>query len=211
MAQAMFPPMTDGQIDAAVGTLRDVLNKHRLELLTDVAHQVLGDPALGRRLLYLFRKMIEEANGTTIRYVEVDFARTAQQAIDAVSPYGVVQSDVAEAMPRGQNKKEYVHFFWIDVDRFLKDDEIEREYEMRGLVPVDPYTLAAVNECDSTFVDEHINYTHWKDAGGNWCYFVCWRDQASYYHGFRRFVNISRRDGMSYSGVWFAGVHKQVA
>jgi len=59
-----------------------------------------------------------------------------------------------------------------------------------------------VNTDDPAFADEHPNCTHWKDGEGKWCFatFSRW--------GGERGVDVSRRDGVSRDGWWFAGVRK---
>ena len=55
--------------------------------------------------------------------------------------------------------------------------DLEKEYALRGLIPADPYSLAAVNEADPAFADKYPNGTQWKDASGNYCcaFFDRWR------------------------------------
>ncbi|MFA5942775.1 MAG: hypothetical protein WC798_03860, partial [Candidatus Paceibacterota bacterium] len=106
-------------------------------------------------------------------------------------------ADVVAEMPKGEGAEANVVFFKLG--RYISDDDLEKEYEMRGLVPVDPFALAAINEADPAFADEHPNCTHWKDKNGKWCYTVFrrWGDD--------RRVRVGRSDGGWGGGWWFAG------
>lgn len=59
---------------------------------------------------------------------------------------------------------------------FISNENLEKEFELRGLVPADPISVAAINEADTGFADQFPHGTHWKDADGRWCYavFHCW-------------------------------------
>lgn len=103
-------------------------------------------------------------------------------------------------MPRGDGDESDVIFF--KPGRSVSDVDLDKEYALRGLVPADPYALAAVNEADPAFADEHPNGTHWKDADGNWCYtaFNRWNDG--------RFVDVCRDVRGWFAYWWFAGLRK---
>ena len=79
---------------------------------------------------------------------------------------------------------------------------MEKEYELRGFKPADPYLLAADNEADPAFADEKRNSTHWKNAKGKWCLAAFDR----WYYG--RGVRVGRGDGDWSDGWWFAGLRK---
>src|SRR3990167_1577234 len=82
--------------------------------------------------------------------------------------------------------------------KYVTDDELQKEYESRGLTPADPYSLL-----DFWDGEEYIA-THWKDADGKWCYSAFNR----WYDG--RGVRVSRR-GSDWHGNWFfAGVKKEL-
>lgn len=103
-------------------------------------------------------------------------------------------------MPRGERNELTVFFF--KVGRWISDDDLEKEFDLLGLIPVDPYTLAAVNEADPAFADDHPNGTHWKDADGRWCNaaFKRWNDEQS--------VGVGRYDYKWRDDWVFAGVRK---
>ncbi|MBX4210510.1 hypothetical protein KW783_00870 [Candidatus Parcubacteria bacterium] len=113
---------------------------------------------------------------------------------------------VVDAMPRGDGAEVEVIFFKPDLsDRngFISDDDLEKEFELRGLKPSDPYSVAAVNEADAAFADEKPHGTHWKDSKGKWC-FVAF-DQ---WGGVESGVRVDRRDRGWRDYWWFAGLRK---
>ena len=106
--------------------------------------------------------------------------------------------EVLATAPRNKVQGE-LEFF--NLDKYVTDVKLEKEYESRGLVPADLYALANWNE---EHKDDERRYfaTHWKDAQGKWCFaaFGRWR-------GGRR-VRVSRYDGGWGGGWWFAGLRK---
>ena len=138
------------------------------------------------------------------RAVVVNRNRSPKQVLDAVphilcedSQVGVIQN-----MPCGTGKTIEITFF--KPGRSMGDDELEKEYELRGLKPADPYSLAAVNENYPTLIDKHPNGTHWKNKDGKWCYMcLTWTVTDP-------FVQVRRANkGKSWSDAyWFAGIRK---
>lgn len=92
------------------------------------------------------------------------------------------------------SRKDGIEIFKID--KYSSDDELEKGYEERNLVPVSPYDL--IDFWDG----EMYLATHWKDAGGKWC-FACF----DRFGGERR-VRVYRDDVGWSDFVWFAGVRK---
>ncbi len=135
-----------------------------------------------------------------VRPFKTDRNRTPQEMLNATGRVQYTDKSVVKGMPRGEGEEGEVVFFKLD--RYLLDDDIEKEFELRGLKPADPYSLAAVNEADPAFADTHPNGTHWKDAEGNWCFvtFNRWDDE--------REVNVDRSEGEGVSGAWFAGLRR---
>ena len=202
MAKTMTPSavMTDGQIDKAVEVYRAMLKKHRSELGSKEVQQILSrDDYVGEQVGVL-RRCVEAVSDLIIRSVDVNRNRTPQEALAATGRVQYVDNDVVNSMPRGKGNTKKVVFF--KESRFISDDDLEKKYELRGLVPVDPYSLAAVNEKDPAFADTHPNVTHWKDSNGKWCYaaFNLWDG--------KRNVNVHRNGHDWYGSWWFAGVSK---
>lgn len=201
MAQSMTPSMiTDGQIDKAADVLRAQVRKHRDVLPSDAVQQVLGNEQLGHKLFEVFRSFVEAVAGMIVRHAKVNRSREPQQALEATGLRLYTDGKVVKAMPKGSGEETDVYFF--KVGRWISDADLDNEYEQRGHVPADPYTLAAVNEDDPAFADQYPNGTHWKDADDRWCFaaFCRWSGE--------RGVNVGRR-GSDWSGSWwFAGVRK---
>ena len=107
------------------------------------------------------------------RKVKVNRNRTPQESLDATGRAQYTDRKVVNAMPKGEGEEVEVVFFKPDLSQhndFISDDDLEKEFELRGLKPADPVSVAAVNEADPAFADEKPHGTHWKDAKGNWFY-----------------------------------------
>jgi hypothetical protein len=148
-----------------------------------------------------FRKRVEAISDMIVRRVGVKRDCAPQQALDATGRKQYTNSSVVKSMPKGNGDLVEVIFFKLG--RYVSDDDLEKEYEMRGLKPADPYSLASVNEADPAFADEHPNGTHWKNSEGKWCYtaFNRWGDGE-------RFVDVFQSDDDWRGDWWFAGLRK---
>ncbi|MST03997.1 MAG: hypothetical protein EXS49_00285 [Candidatus Pacebacteria bacterium] len=181
------------------------MRKHRHEIGSDVAQQVLGVENLGMMMFAPFRERVEVVSSFVVRTVRVNRTRTPQEALDATLRKQDTDRTVVDAMSRGEGDEVEVVFFKPDLSKrigFISDDDLEKEFELRGLKPADPYSLAAVNELDPAFADQKLNGTHWKNADGEWCValFHRWRDG--------RGVRVDRNYGKWSGGWWFAGLRK---
>lgn len=204
MDQTMTPSgMTDNQIEKILDQHRAMLRKHRAELASKEVQQVLGQPEYVAELTLVLRRRVEAVSNLIIRHVAVYRDRSPQVVLDVTHRKQYVDKSVLDAMPRGNGTEAEVIFF--KVGRSLSDADLKKEYELRGLIPADPYSQAAVNEGDPAFADDHPNGTHWQDADGNWCcaIFHRWGDE--------RFVNVRRGDRGWDDRWWFAGLRKDVA
>src|SRR3989338_8510536 len=192
--------ITKGQAGKFVDVFIDALVKSWLP--SEPTQQVLEEQgaALAAELVAVVRKYVEIVNSIIVRRVPVNILRTAEQALDATGRKQYTDSDVVAAMPKGAGGEVEVHFFKLD--RYISDNDLEDEYASRGLKPADPCSLAAVNEANPAFADEHPNGTHWKDAKGKWCFasFNRWDDE--------RELCVDRNDGGWFDSWWFAGVRK---
>src|SRR5205823_3459586 len=131
----------------------------------------------------------------------VNRARTPAEVLDVKDRNKYVDEGVVNAMPRGDEEEVEVVFFKFS--QSISDSDLDKEYELRGLKPADPYSLFAVNEADAAFADERPNATHWKDASGKWCYAAFDRQSRG-----ERDVAVLRRDGEWGDRWWFAGLCK---
>ena len=173
--------MTDGQIENAVNKLRDAMRTHRSEIASDAAQQILGIENLGMIMFTPFLERAEAVSNLIIRKAKVNRSRSSQEALDATGRMQYTDRKVVDSMPKGEGDEVEVIFFKLDLSNrngFISDDDLEKEFKLRGLKPADPVSVAAVNEADPTFADEKPHATHWKNAKGYWCYatFHRWND-----------------------------------
>lgn len=193
--------MTDGQVDNLVDKFRAAVRKHCSEFPRSAVQEALGVENLGMECLTPFRRRVEAISNLIVCRVKVNRNLSPQEVLNATGHRQYTDQKVVDGMPRGNGEETEVVFF--NLGRYVNDDDLEKEYEIRGLKPADPYSLAAVNEADPTFTDQNHNSTHWKDANGKWCYaaFFRWR-------GIERYVRVFRFD-CAWSGCWwFAGLRK---
>lgn len=151
----------------------------------------------------LQRVLFELINMFTVVAKRVDYTRKPMEVIKASNRVEYVQEEaIANTMPcRTEGVALNVEVIFFKLGRGVGAEELEREYELRGLVP-DPYAQAAVNEEDSVFVDERPNSTQWNRDGRNASYlaFDRWNDE--------RVVYCYRCVDDWYGRWWFAGVRK---
>lgn len=199
--------MTDGQIENAVNKLRDAMRKHCSEITSDVAQQVLGVENLGMMMFTPFREYAKLVSNIVVRTAKVDRTRSQQEAIEATGRVQYTDRKVVDSMPKGEGGDEVVEvvFFksYLSQRNGFSNDDLEKEFELRGFKPADPVSVAAVNEADPDFADRIPNATHWKDAKGNWCFATFYR------HLDERRVFVQRNGHrVWYDYWWFAGVRK---
>jgi len=140
-----------------------------------------------------------------VRKATVNRSRSRREAIEATGRVQYTDDNVVSAMPNGEGNEVEVVFFrpvLREDGSFISDDDLENEFGLRGLKPADPISVAAVNEDDPAFADEHPHATHWKDAQGKWC---C----VSFRRWFgERIVRVNHLRGGWLGYWWFAGVRK---
>ena len=109
-----------------------------------------------------------------------------------------VDEDVAKSAPQHTGNLEF-----FTVDRYITEDELEKEYETRKLKPASILSLCEYDKTNRNDLDEkgYVG-THWKDAKGEWCCAVFDR------RGDERGVYVNRRDYGWYRYYRFAGVRK---
>lgn len=202
--------MTDGQIDKAADALRSAfvarLREHRSEFGVDATQQALGAKGLIPDMFAVFRGYVERFSNLIVRLVRPNRTQSPQAALDATGRKQYTTASVVASMPRGTGDEAKIVFFKPDESAYdengwINDDNVEKQYTLRGLKPADPYSLAKANEDDPDFADEHPNATHWKDAEGKWCFaaFRRWLDDE-------RVVSVYRR-GRGWDDDWlFAGL-----
>lgn len=116
---------------------------------------------------------MEAFSNLIVRKVPVNRNRSRQEALDATNRAQYTNRKVVDTMPEAEGDEAEVVFFKPDLRSrlgFISDDDLKKEFELRGLRPADPVSLAAVNEADPAFADDKFLGTYWKDAQGIWCY-----------------------------------------
>ena len=155
------------------------------------------------RFRELLQQIVAEATNTIVVVAKrVDYTRTPQQAIHATRRAEYLTDSVVATMPRRvQGVVENLPVVFFKPGRSLTVEELEREYETRGLTP-DPYAQSAVNEQDAAFGDEHPNGTQWdrEDKVASFLAFDRWHGERSVY--------CDRGGSYWDGGWWFAGVRK---
>ena len=186
---------TTGQIDKAVANYRAMLEKHASNFATTAVQQVLGQPELAKQQFSVFRTLVEAISKTIVRFAKVDRSRTMKQSIDATGRVQYVNDDVLATMPLGQGDAEAI---FVKLGYNVDCDKLDEELGKLGFeLIIDPQGLAAINEADQAFADEHPNGIQWKDTNGNYCYAVFnrWDD--------KRRVNVNQYDYYWYDRWWF--------
>ena len=206
MTQIMTPSKTttDGQIIKATANFRAMLEKHAGEFSADAVQTVLGDPGLAGEMLAVLRRRVEAISNIIVRKVTVNRTRSAQDALKATGRTQIVSREVVDAMPNGEGDVVEIFLFKLDLSKRgygISDNGLAKEYELRGLKPVDPFALAALNEADPDFIEEKSNATHWKDMQGNW-------RVAVFHNSWGDVVYVGRNDVAWDASYWFAGVRK---
>jgi hypothetical protein len=196
----MSPSLTAGQIVKFTDLQTAALRKSGLPVKETQQVLETHGGTLADEFVALVRTRVDAISDLISRLVSVKRNRTPQQALDATKRVQYTTASVVNSMPKGEGDKVEVVFF--KVGHYVSDTDLEKEYELRGLKPADPYSLAAANEADPTFADEHPNGTHWKDADGKWCFaaFRRWVGERS--------VGVGRRVSDWSDDWWFAGFRK---
>lgn len=196
--------MNPRQIEKILSDFRAQLVKHRTEFKQGATQQAITAEGFVAGLFAVFQNYYGKFANMFIRVVSVNRARTPEAAIAATGHVQYTDKAVVAAMPRGKGNKVTIMYFKLDLSErggYISDDDLEKEFESHNLKPVDPFTLAADNEANSAFADEHPNATHWKDANGKWCHMAFLR----WYDG-KRNVVVDRHDGRWDDHWWFAGL-----
>jgi len=138
---------------------------------------------------------------TIVRRVCVDQSQSLSKALDATGRKRRERPDW-ESVPCGEGYSE-VEVVFFRVGRGISLDDMEKEYERRGLTPADPQSLAKVNEDDPAFADYYPNGTQWKDVHGAWCTitFCSWDGWG---------VIVDRSNSGWNGGRWLAGIRGHV-
>jgi len=199
--------MTEGQIDKLADNVRAALRKVKDRFSAVNVQNAMErgqlDVKVATAVEMAVEQAIAEANNTIVRMVpKLDRSRKPQAVIDVTGRVQYADNDVVAIMPsNGTGVEENVNVEFFRLGRYVSDDELQREYEKRGLTP-DPYAQSAVNEADPAFADEHPNGTHWRDDNNKWCFAAFDRCIDE------RRVYVNRYDSGWFDYWWFGGVRK---
>lgn len=200
MTPSGITPITQGQMGKFYDVLVAALTKSGLP--SEPTQLVLErqGAALADEFVAALQKRVDAISDMITRQVTVDGTRTPQAALDATGRIQYTDKKVVASMPDCESGTRTVCLFKLS--RFVSDEDLAKEYELRGLVSA-PREQAALNEADAAFADQYPNGTHWKDKDGNWCFaaFGQWRDGE-------RVVSVGRRGGGWSGHWWFVGVGK---
>lgn len=105
--------------------------------------------------------------------------------------------EVLKNAPRHTHIRE-LEFFTLG--RYVSNDDLEKEYESRGLEPADLYSLAIWDEENKDREVKKYVATHWKDAEDKWCFAAFDRWLGG------RDVDVNRRVRDWHGNWWLAGV-----
>jgi len=190
--------VTDGQIDKAVNNYREMLRKHHSKFDGDAVQIALGLSVLAEEQFSVFRKKVEAVRGMIVRETRVDRSLLPSEVMSQTGAKEHTVSDVVKTMPKGIGLGVTVVFFEIVAD---SRTDYFKEYAKRGLVPADPFSLAAVNRDDSAFCRTHRNLTLWKGSDGDICHMEFNSTDGS------RWVDVRKtRDGRRIGRLWLAGL-----
>lgn len=143
------------------------------------------------------------AEAMIVRHVRVNRSCTPAEVIEATGRNKwYIDQEVLAEMPRVGFEEGKVEIFELDYSP--TPDELDREYESRGLKP-DPYAAAQVVIDDPAFTDKHERplAVQWRDSRGRVC------SAVFYFNGIRR------RVGVGWGCEWwpwyyrFAGVRQK--
>ena len=84
--------------------------------------------------------------------VRVSRNRSPQEALDATKRVQLTDRKVVAQIPKASMDQVEIVFFKPDLSkrhRRISNDDLEKEFELRGLKSADPISLAALNEPDT--------------------------------------------------------------
>ncbi|MFA5030390.1 MAG: hypothetical protein WC495_02260 [Patescibacteria group bacterium] len=117
----MTTSITKGQIDHALRLLRDQLEKHQEELVSESVQIVLGQDDLGAALFTVFQTRVEAISQTCVE--EVDYDDPQWKTIDG-DRYTFVGNVTAADYPETETGKKLVRFRELEFDHDPSDDEV---------------------------------------------------------------------------------------
>lgn len=196
--------ITGGQITKIQDLLASQLRKSKAifrEPLQDVL-EILGDQMV-KEMIAVVHDHLAVRNGMVVVKIFVNPNYSLQEALSRTWCRQNIVTEIVQTMPRDLGGSTKIFFFRPSrKGRLLYDENLREEYENRGLKPVDPYSLAAVNEADPAFAATKPNLTHWKNDRGQWCHATFKEISGD------RFLTIDYSSTHWNPEWWFGGVKK---
>lgn len=112
-------------------------------------------------------RIIQISDSTIVVPIEINLKLGSREALNKTGRTQYVIHSVANMMPKGNQLKRYVLFFKPGYS--ISDAELAEEYRIQGRIPIDPYSLCAINTVSKSFADTYPNATHWYDPIDGWC------------------------------------------
>ena len=135
--------------------------------------------------------------------LKIDRTTSLQNLLDKTKRKQYVDKDVLESAPKVEGDE--IEFFKLG--RYVSDEDLEKEYTKRGLVPADIYSIVSydLENAEETDKMKYVG-THWKDKDGEWCFSTFDR-----WDGGERSVRVSRHDSGWDGRWWFAGLRASIS
>lgn len=196
--------MDPEQAEKLVAQFREYLTSYAAHITHDVARIALGTKGFMPEMFKTFQVLAQSQESTIILEAEVNLKLTFQEALRETRRKITLEEPPIDGIPRGTSERVSVHFF--KPGRVIDGLDVLEEYKLRGLVPVDPFSLAAIFRLRNEY-GEHSGFirfskiaTPWTDPKGDLCY------EVFDYWGEEYWV-VVRRNNLRWSDdYWFAGV-----
>jgi len=162
--------------DKIANLLNARLRKERLQ--SEPTEKVISNSVMARKMLEelaaVVRQYVEAVRNLTVRRVtEINRNQSPEQMLKATKRKIYSETGVVSTMPRGKGQDKEVTIF--KPGKRLNDIQLPYEYDLLGLVPVDPYTLAKLVQDNTAFADRRLLVTVWRDSDEEWCFIAFYR------------------------------------
>lgn len=165
---------TRGGIPGAVEEFCKFLELQQREVDAKTARQIMGLCEIDEIDRPVLECCVQRVRGIFTRRVRVRRDLGPRTALEIRSFKQYTEDDAVRSMSYGELDEVEIVFFKLDLSRqcnCISDEDLERQYISLGLVPVDPYSLCAVNRADPTLAETRMNCTHWK-RGDLWSFIL---------------------------------------
>ncbi len=156
-------PITEGQIGKIAELLTAALRKSKGNLPSDLVQKALEQPGkvLSVELQKIVSRYVHAVSGMIYRMVKVDRILPTLRAINKASKNVGCSEETMNHLPLNDGPEE-VEIILFKGSPSLHYSDLGKEYELRGLKPVDPASLAAFIEVNELSVYGYPIITYWK-------------------------------------------------